>query len=71
MSDVKAAVERLTENEQPYWGKTFDIRLVLSRLQALERECKAWRAWCSTGEGFVGWDDVLAARAATDTTEEA
>ena len=83
MSDVKAAIERmaeLAESKRPdgewLWpGQVADLRLVLSRLQALERECKAWREWWETTaigpsqDRLYVSDEVVSARAATDATE--
>ena len=71
--ELQSAVERLTA----YGGgitddrlHAADLRLVLSRLAALERERKAWRAWQGGLKAYPSaeYKEVVAASAATDAT---
>ena len=88
MPDLREAVERLTAYVEAADGgdlrsgeypRDSDITLVLARLAALERECKAWREWFDSEPplSHAQWAKELIwyhaaigeARAATDATE--
>jgi len=90
MHDLREAVEGLTEALKKYptpialggaliGTDPADLRLVLARLAALERECKAWREWFDSEPplSHAQWAKELIwyhaaigeARAATDATE--